>query len=537
MQRKHLAPLLVASVVAALAPGLVLGSGIAQASPGQKPAATTTAADSTTGTTSTASTTGTAVTTAALPSSYTRQKLHWQRCGADTPAALQCTSFKVPLDYRDPGGRRIEIVASRLRSTAPDRRRGVLFSNPGGPGGAGVTLPLALAETYPKSVRDRYDFIGLDPRGIGRSTPVSCGLAPDEMFLMRPLRTFDANVAWAERFADKCRAKSGDLLPHITTRNTARDMDVLRALLGERKISYYGISYGTALGAVYTQLFPGRADRIVLDSGVDPDGMWREMFRRWGPEVEPAFARWAKWTAERSATYGLGDTADEVAGTFWGLVRRADREPIVIGGTPFTGAQIRDALRAEFFTPRSGAHWVGVVKKAAAGEPVEIPPVEGPTEESISALWSVLCGDAAWPRDPRKYLADSVRDAARYPLYGDFAAGIAPCAFWDAPVEPATRVDNRVKSLIVQNEWDSQTPLKAAQSLHRTMKGSRMVTVDEGEGHGVAGLNHCADALSVTYLTTGKLPAGDVTCLADPQAPTRSPLVAPPANRLVPTGR
>ncbi|MFI6638123.1 alpha/beta hydrolase [Streptomyces sp. NPDC050504] len=520
MRRKHLPPLVAASVLAALAPGLAAVPAHASPGPATAAAATPGAAPAA------ASAAPSPVATTALPASYTRQKLDWRRCGADTPAALQCASFKVPLDYRRPGGRKIEIVASRLRSTDPGKRRGVMLSNPGGPGGPGITVPLRLAEVYPKSVLDRYDLIGLDPRGIGRSTPVSCGLAKDEQSLMRPLRTFDANVAWAKRVADKCRAKSGDLLPHITTRNTARDMDVLRALLGERRISYFGISYGTALGAVYTQMFPQRADRFVLDSAVDPDGMWREMFRSWGREAEPAFARWAKWTAERSATYGLGTTADEVTETFWGLVRRADREPIVVGGAPYSGADIRDALRAEFFTPRSGAEWVVVVKKAAAGEDTEIPPMPGPTDQTVSALWSVLCGDAAWPRDPRTYRANSIRDAARYPLHGDFASGIGPCAFWDAPVEPVTKVDNTVKALVVQNEWDSQTPLKAAQSMHRAMKGSRMVTVAGGEGHGVAGLNRCADGLAATYLATGKLPARDVTCRVDPQTGARSPLVA-----------
>ncbi|MFD4628835.1 alpha/beta hydrolase [Streptomyces sp. NPDC058284] len=462
---------------------------------------------------------------------FTDQKPDWKRCGADTPARFKCATIKVPLDYRSPGGGTIDLAISRLAAGDATKRRGVLLSNPGGPGGPGLDLPLYLAEKMPKSVKDRYDLIGFDPRGIGRSTPVDCGLDESERDWPRTYRPFRESVARARSVADKCRAKAGGTLAHITTRNTARDMDVLRAALGEKKISYFGVSYGTALGAVYTQLFPGRADRFVLDSAIDPERMWREMFRIWAPEVEPAFERWSRWTAEHSATYGLGRSGAEVRATFWGLVKRADRDPIVVGDDKVTGTDIRAILRREFFTVRSAAELVAVLRDAAAGKPVpEFPTVPEDTDNGVSALWAVVCGDSAWPRDPGTYLRDSARDAARHPLFGDFASNISPCAFWDGPVEPVTRVDNTVDALILQNEWDSQTPLTAARSMHRALKGSRMVTVDEGEGHGVAyGMapgptNRCAQDTATAYLVTGVLPGKDVTCRAVPGAAPTKPV-------------
>ncbi|MEU1328809.1 alpha/beta hydrolase [Streptomyces sp. NPDC005865] len=455
---------------------------------------------------------------------FTDQEPDWKRCGADIPARLRCATLTVPLDYRSPGGATIDLAISRIAAGDPGKRRGVLLSNPGGPGGPGLYLPLYLAEKMPKSVTDRYDLIGFDPRGIGRSAPVNCGLTTAERQWPRTFRPFGESVARVRTTADKCRAKAGGTLAHITTRNTARDMDVLRAALGEKKISYFGVSYGTALGAVYTQLFPGRADRFVLDSAIDPQRMWREMFRMWAPEVEPAFARWSRWTAAHSATYDLGRTPAQVRARFWRLVERADRDPVVVGDAKLTGTDIRAVLRREFYTVRSAAELVALLRDAAAGKPVPEFPTspEEETDNGASALWAVVCGDSAWPRDPGTYLRDSVRDAARHPLFGDFASNIAPCAFWDAPVEPVTRVDNTVGTLILQNEWDSQTPLTAARSMHRALKGSRMVTVDEGEGHGVAyGMapgptNRCAQGTATSYLVTGALPGKDVTCRAVP---------------------
>ncbi|MET7298857.1 alpha/beta hydrolase [Embleya sp. NPDC005575] len=412
------------------------------------------------------------------------------------------------------------MAISRIKAANPARRHGVLLLNPGGPGGPGLDLPWQMEAQLPQDVKDRYDLIGFDPRGVGRSTPVACDLTPEEQRAFRPDRTFDANVVWARTVADKCRAHSGDLIPYITTRNTARDMDVVRTVLGEHKISYPGVSYGTALGAVYTQMFPTRTDRFVLDSAVDPKRMWRGMIQVWGPEAEPAFQRWAKWTAERSATYHLGETPKEVAETFWNLVYRADRDPIVIGTTPLDGAQIRDEMRPRFFTVADGAKWVAILKRGAAGEPTpELPKPPAGRSDAIAALWSVVCGDATWPHDPWRYRVDSALDAIRYPIYGDYASGITPCAFWNTPREPANVVDNRVPTLIVQNEWDPQTPLVTAQAMHRALKGSRMITVDEGEGHGVYTYtgNRCADQATTDYLVTGRLPTRDVTCQAGPE--------------------
>ncbi|GAA0666060.1 alpha/beta hydrolase [Streptomyces malaysiensis subsp. malaysiensis] len=509
MRRRGLAPLLAVSVTATLAPALATSTADA-AEVGAAPAAAT----------------GSAL------DQYVEQKPKWQRCEADLPAEYQCATIKVPLDYRVPGGKRIDMAISRIKSTAPDQRHGVLLANPGGPGGPGLDMPMLMKESLPESARQKYDLIGFDPRGVGRSTPVTCGLEPEEENWLRPYKeaTFDKDVAWARDVARKCREKSGATLKHITTRNTARDMDLLRAVLGEKKVSYFGYSYGTYLGAVYTQMFPGRADRFVLDSAVDPARAWRGMIQWWAEGAEPAFDRWTEWAAARSERYGLGDTPKKVDRTFWDLVQMADEKPIEMDGEKYTGDDIRGMMRGAVFGVKEGTELVVELKKAAAGEPASakrLPAPAGtarpaadadvPSDNGTAGFWTVVCNDnsAAWSRDPESYRRDAIEDKGRYPLFGDFASSVKPCAFWDRSAEPATVVNNEVGSLVVQNEWDSQTPLPSGQALHADLKGSKMLTVLGGEGHGVyPSGNACADGGVEDYLTTGKLPAKDVTCEA-----------------------
>ncbi|MFF4579707.1 alpha/beta hydrolase [Streptomyces sp. NPDC001389] len=467
---------------------------------------------------------------------YRPAKPAWHRCSAEQPASYECATLTVPLDYRQPRGRTLDLAISRVKSPDPAKRHGVLLMNPGGPGGPGLDLPLTAGAALPPEVREQYDLIGFDPRGVGASSPVGCGLTDAEKEFQRAYRpeAFPSDVAWARTVADKCREKAGAVLPYITTRNTARDMDAIRSVLGERRISYLGYSYGTYLGAVYTQMFPSRTDRFVLDSAVDPQRIWRGMLQVWASEAEPAFARWTRWTAERDAEYHLGATPEAVSATFWGLVARADRDPVEFQGQKITGDDIRRG-RPLFFSPAQAAPALSALKAAADGTPppqgLAVPDVraalrgsaEPPSDNATAVFWSVVCGDTdAWPRDPEQYRRDAERDKARYPLYGDMASNIKPCAFWQRPAEAATPMRTRADALTVQNEWDSQTPLVSGLGLHSVLRGSRMVLARGGEGHTVylSEPGSCVNAPVTSYLATGRLPARDVACTTVP-APDR----------------
>ncbi|MFJ9692249.1 alpha/beta hydrolase [Kitasatospora sp. NPDC101183] len=447
---------------------------------------------------------------------YAQQQLHWERCDVGQPAALECAKVKVPLDYGAPSGRTIDIAVSRVKAGSAKDRHGVLLMNPGGPGDPGLTMPVDMETVLAPEVRARFDLIGFDPRGVGRSSPVACDLTEAERSFQHPYAagTFAKDVEWARTVADKCRAKAGDVLPYITTRNTARDMDVVRAALGEKRISYFGYSYGTYLGAVYTQMFPQRADRFVLDSAVDPTLAWRGVFRGWSEAAELAFTRWTEWAAARDTTYHLGATGAQVRQTYWALIARADRTPVPTTGGTLTGDAIRSTYAA-FVQPAEVTPWIVALKASAEGGPAAPALETGSLSDNAAAVaWSVFCGDTrSWPRDPEQYRRDAVRDRATRPLAGDLGANIQPCAFWKPALEPATVVDNDVNALIVQNQWDPKTPLAMAQGMRRALHGSRLLTVTGGEGHGVV-VNgpSCVDPTVTRYLTTGRLPATDGTC-------------------------
>ncbi|MER6912380.1 alpha/beta fold hydrolase [Streptomyces sp. NPDC000594] len=456
-----------------------------------------------------------------VPAAYTQQKVVWKPCPDDVFADT-CATIKVPLDYRAPGDRKIDLALSRIAAD-PKKRVGSLLLNPGGPAGSGLSMPAALAFNADAAVSDRYDLIGFDPRGVGASTPVTCGTTAAER-KGNPNKAVDfaRDEKLAKTIADKCRKRSGALLPHITTANTARDLDIVRAVLGDAKLNYLGYSYGTYLGAVYTQLFPKTAGRIVLDSAADPALMWRGTFQGMAKEAERAFTRWTKWAAARHSTYKLGDTAAKVTKTYRDLLAQADRKPVPMGKEKLTGDGIRAKTTFSFATVKTASDQVSRLKKAASsGKPgPALPDFFGEsTDNMYGAYYSIVCQDTAnWPRDPKTYRKDVTANKATYPLYGDLSSAITPCAYWDKGREPEVKINNKVKVLITQNEWDPQTPLSSARGLNRALKGSVLVHVAGAEGHGAypsATANNatpCLDQKVTEYLVKGKLPAQNTAC-------------------------
>ncbi|MDI5980243.1 alpha/beta hydrolase [Amycolatopsis magusensis] len=437
--------------------------------------------------------------------------IEWRRCSPDEPANFECAEVRVPLDYADPSGRKIDIAISRVKATG--ERRGVLVMNPGGPGSAGLDMP--VTKRFPPEIGQHYDLVGFDPRGIGSSSPVTCGLERGWSPIPFERAKFDEHVVQTKAIADQCWATQPDLLPHLTTRNTARDLDAIRAALGEPRISYYGISYGTYLGAVYTQLFPQRAERIVLDSNVDPDRAWRGMVQIWAVFAERAFGLFADWAAVRQETYGLGGSVDEVRNTFRGLLNNLDRHPVTIEGETYDGNRVRLFARGIGQRETKNLELAALMRKLLDAErTITVAAAEPPADNRAAGSLAVMCGDARWPTDPAQYLRDALRDTQRYPMMGGQTSNISPCAFWPNPVEPRTRIrDNQAESiLLVQNEYDTQTPLEGAAHLRELLPdNSRMLLAQGAWRHG-AYPGHCADDTVTRYLLDGELPAQDVTC-------------------------
>ncbi|MEU2255992.1 alpha/beta hydrolase [Nocardia xishanensis] len=467
------------------------------------------------------------------------QRLSWKSCDHPRldPLGAECADVTVPLDYTAPQGKTLTVVISRIPASDPAQRRGVMLSNPGGPGGAGLDTMVDVREAMTEDVRARYDLIGMDPRGVGRSSPVNCGW-PRGFGLQSAgvdAASYAESIAQQAELAARCVATEGERLRHINTRNTARDMEVVRAALGEDRISYFGTSYGTYLGAVYTQLFPERADRVVLDSSVDPErygpvGMVQDM----GPANEAAFDLWADWAAGHDGEYRFGADRAAVRATVLDLVRRASERPVRLGEFELDDHTIPMVLFVGLDDPRQYqqvANQVRLLLDAAEGAPVQPTPELAAVLDFMlaarpsdnSAQMAIMCGDVDAPRDPNWYWRNIEASRASQPLFGAFAGNITPCAFWPSPIESATEIGNSVPSLIVQSTGDTRTTYGGALAMHRALTGSRMVTLRDVPIHSVFGRypNDCVYAAVNAYFRDGTLPASDVTCQDDPGRASR----------------
>ncbi|MEV5318298.1 alpha/beta hydrolase [Streptomyces sp. NPDC052687] len=470
---------------------------------------------------------GLAAPSAAAP----RPSLDWGACAGGAPdPRQQCATVEVPMDYADPGAGTIEIAISRIPSEDPAERRGVLLLIPGGPGGSSLDDPSKKGQKLPQEVRERFDLVGFAPRGLAPSTPVGCGLDHGDLAPVKlrpwpaPDGSIDGNLADARRMADACAHHGGELIRHLSTANEARDLDRVRAALGERKVSAWGVSYGTYVGAVYSQLFPHRTDRIVLDSNDDPDPArvaraWLAGYEQGVEDVFPEFARWASQPGNPDRVAG---TAAEVRPLFLRLAARLDAEPIPWPGAnpeELNGNVLRQTMLESLYSP---ARFPRLARLMLAAQRGTVPPAPAsPPDEVLQNVTAVaagtLCNDVAWPKDPAGYRKDVARSRAAHPLTAGMPRNAMLCAAWPFPPrEPAVRITDRGPSniLLVQNERDPATPLAGALKLRAALGDrARMVVVDStGHDAYLAHGNACGDATVSRFLASGERPVRDRYC-------------------------
>ncbi|RJO74709.1 alpha/beta fold hydrolase [Nocardia panacis] len=459
---------------------------------------------------------------------FTHQSLRWKPC-ADRDldgAGAQCAEVTVPLDYDHPDGRTLTVAISRIPAD-PARRRGILLSNPGGPGGQGLKMMVGIRAGLSEEVRDRYDLIGMDPRGIGRSDRVTCALPLPTMIFSAgfDLLGYARDTALAGALAASCVAPDPERARRITTRNTARDMDVIRSAFGEPDLNYFGTSYGTYLGAVYTQMFPEHSGRMVFDSAIDPRRYGPGMFADMGPVNEAALDDWAGWAARHDGEYHFGATAFEVRAFVERLIRQAAAHPLVGAGYLVDEHTLPPMLLTLLPNPRLNPDLARVVRMIADGLdglPFDMDRLKSRITAAAPldtpAMAAILCGDKAAPRDPAWYYRNVEAARASQPVFGAMANNITACAFWPDPVEAPTEVGNAVPALILQADRDTRTAYPEGVALHRDLTGSRLITLADTRIHGTfrVGLSACVIDAVNTYLAEGILPATDTTCTSDP---------------------
>jgi len=392
-------------------------------------------------------------------------------------------TLRVPADYANPDWRTLEIAVSRIRAGDPARRRGVLLAANGGPGGVdglGLRFPQTLRERSPR-LAEVYDLIGFDPRGMGASTRLPAYVVlPKASFDSRPPDSLFPRIAEDMRAREAgCQRGGGDLRPHVNTRNSARDMDLLRAVLGEEKINFVGYAFGTVLGAAYGTLFPERLDRSLLDSCVHPDWTWRGLFLKQAEAIRHNVEAWARWTGERDGHFGLGVSAPLVLETVEAVAAELGADPETVRlRTLFDGAvgnqagdrskwaelgYLIDRLRTAL-AMGDGARVAALLAETSTWRPGD---QEGEVREGVLEATTL---ETYWPSDLEEYYADMRRFRDRYPYgYGVLRAQPWVGAFRSyQPLEPPVRAVRAgyPVGVVVQAEATRWTTTRAESAWH-----------------------------------------------------------------------
>ncbi|MFG3335298.1 alpha/beta hydrolase [Streptomyces tendae] len=505
--------------------------------------------------------TGGATTDAQALTGLRNQSLAWKDCpapapvqgGGEAPGALpdgtrwQCATLRTPLDWKNPSGESMDLALIRARAAGdPDQRIGSLLFNFGGPGGSGVATLPGLAPDYEK-LRARYDLVSFDPRGVGNSAGVRCldaGLPSEEEIDNTPDDGGDetnALVRSNRETAAACEKNSGDVLPHVGTTQAAQDMDLMRQVLGDEKLHYFGISYGTELGGVYAHLFPEHVGRAVLDGVVDPTHDLMEEALAQAGGFQLAFEHFAAWCARQGCT--LGDDAEDIVDLVVGLEAALDDTPLA---TPDDGELDGDGLVDAI----SGAlyrqdYWpaLRVGLEAAADDNGEVlhdlaealgqhgrggdtddATDDTATEESNEddAFRAITCDDSSnryTVADVESRLPDFLEAS---PLFGPGLAWSAlSCDGWPVPGaarHPEVSAPGAPPVLLVGNTGDPATPYEgAARMAQRLGEKVGVELTYEGEGHGAYDSgNTCVQDTVNAYLLNGTLPKPGTVCEAEP---------------------
>ena len=464
--------------------------------------------------------------------------LRWRSCGGQL-AGLQCASLQVPLNYADPGGRKITIALSMVPATAPpSQRQGVMLVNPGGPGEPGRTLAGDVAAGISPQVAATYDIVGFDPRGVGGSSPsLSCdpnffkGVRPD--YIPANAGAEQVLVNRAKSYAAACQQRFGWFLPYETTANTARDMDQIRQAFGVKQVTYYGFSYGTYLGQVFGTLFPGNVRRMVLDSTVDPTGAWYADNIAQDYAFQGRIQAFFAWVAKYDSVYHLGSTASQVQAAYYDIRAKLKKTPIDGPDGPMIGAdELDDTILLGGYLNAvwpSFAEALSQYRNDGSGNGLvtQFEQWGAQSENTFAVYNAVECADVNWPRNWAKWQSDTLHVYQTAPFEAwDNAWFNAACAFWPVkgPAKPF-QVDGAKLPpvLMLQGTLDAATPYAGAQRAHKLLPSARMVVVQGDGNHGQSletPPDTCVQGYLNNYLATGAVPGRpglvNATCAPTP---------------------
>jgi pimeloyl-ACP methyl ester carboxylesterase len=453
------------------------------------------------------------------------QKLKWHECGR-----AECTQLTVPLDYDNPRGQTLKLAV--LKVPAQGHRIGSLVVNPGGPGGSGVQYAAAGSLQFGRELSDAYDIVGFDPRGVAQSDPLECVNTQqlDRLIAFDPDPDDDAERAEMDRlihgFGQGCLDHSGDLARHMSTKEVARDMDILRSALDERKLDYLGSSYGTLIGATYADMFPDHVGRFVLDGAIDPSLSNEQLSLQQAQGFETALRAYVKDCVDRGGCF-LGASVDQGVKTIQDFLASVENRPLPTdGGRELTEGLAMIGIWMPLYVKEYwGQLSTGLEQALDDGKGdvllslADMYTSRGPsgyTDNSMEALYAVNCldhDDYIATKDVPSHFAQFERVS---PTFGRaFAYGLSTCSNW--PVKSgqhtvALHAKGAPPIVVIGTTRDPATPLKWAQALASQLDSGRLITRD-GDGHtGFQRGNSCVDDAVERWLIDGKVPKQNLMC-------------------------
>ncbi|WP_369193824.1 alpha/beta hydrolase [Streptomyces djakartensis] len=478
----------------------------------------------------------------------TRQTLDWKDCpapdeaqgGGPTPSPLpddgqwECTTMKAPLDWDDPEGDTIGLELIRVRTTGDDNARiGSLIFNFGGPGGSGVTSLPAFAEGY-ETLRTRYDLVSFDPRGVGRSAPVICENDQQlDAYFQQDATPDDA----AERttlldntkeFNAACEDNSRKMLPNVRTTDAARDMDLMRQVLGDDKLHYFGISYGTELGGVYAHLFPKRVGRAVFDAVVDPSESAEQGSLGQAKGFQLALDNFAEDCVSKTEDCPVGDSAQDVKDRIAKLLADLDRRPIPgVFPRELTQTAATSGIAQALYSKDFWEYLTEGLEQAYDGngqilmllsDSMNGRSENGEYSNIAAANAAINCADDKARYDTAYVERKLPEFRAASELFGDYLAwGMISCTDWAVPGAadyPDVSAPGSAPILVVGNTGDPATPYEGARAMVKALgKGVGIELTYRGQGHGSYDSgNKCVQGAVNGYLLDGKVPPAGTVC-------------------------
>ena len=461
--------------------------------------------------------------------------LEWQDC-AD---GFECATFEVPRDYRHPRGRTLELAVTRLPAQSQNRRIGSLFVNFGGPGAPAVEIIHAVGKELFASLNDRFDIVGFDPRGVGESRPaIDCRANQEtEGVYRQPFPTPEnldvgALLDVNRRYIARCLALNPGILPYVSTANVARDMDLLRAAVGDRKLTYLGFSFGTFIGATYATLFPDNYRSLVLDGALEADQYINrpmEGLREQSAGFERALARFFQaCAANQAACKGFGE--QDPWGAYDELVERLAADPQPASPEDPRLVDGDDAIAAAIINIYAKQAWPFLVDALAAAQAGDYSLLrqeadffygrlpDGSYDPGLDRYFTIGALEQRYTSDIRTYL-----DAGRHSWgmfdhawwntgYVDLAWGLYPVRPRGVYRGPFRASDSARTTLVIGTTYDPATPYRGARRLVTELGNARLLTM-RGDGHTAYGGNSpCIDVAVDAYLEDGTLPAPGTVC-------------------------